>query len=251
MYESSTSQKRHSPTARIGTKLLKSRSVFRRSLSTMIEEPQSVSKLDVEAGIYYDHKTRLQDSAEISELPSITDVSNPDNEIFLLRHGVISNKNEVMNKDKLSSDFQHDKQNSRLESFGTKMEESTISMKSQIIEDPSEIEYTQCSSSPKVSKGDECHSLVILKSEGKGYSEENMELQTSPTGHCGWPSMAESSDQSEMFFEFSLSDLEAGRERDISNTSSLSNKSQPRGNSLQLISLSSALMPFGCAFSNV
>lgn len=82
-------------------------------------------------------------------------------------------------------------------------------MKSQFIGDPSEIEYTHFSSSPKVSEGDERHSLVILNSEGREDSEENMEIRTSPTGHCGWPSIAESSHWSEMFFEFPLSDLEA------------------------------------------
>jgi len=68
-----------------------------------------------------------------------------------------------MKKDQLSSNFQHDKQNSILDSFATKTEENTISMKRQIIGDPSESEYTQFSS-PKVYKGYELHSSVIFNS---------------------------------------------------------------------------------------
>lgn len=209
------------------TKLLKPRSLFKRKLDTMNEESQSISMPDGETGIYSDCKTRLQASTEISKLPPIIDVPNPDNEIFLLRDTVLSIKLEVMNKDQSSSYFQHDKQKSTLEYFATNLEESTISMKRQIIGDPSESDYTQFSST-KVSEGDELHSRVILNSEGRGYFAENMELLTSPTGNCQWPSMAEISNQDEMFFKLSISDVEAGKERDISNSSATSNKSQHR-----------------------
>lgn len=198
--ENSTYEKRHSPTAPIETQLLKSISEVRRNFSTTNEESKSVSMLDVEARVYSsDHKPKLQASAETLQLPSIPNVSIPDDETSVLqRHDVLSNKNEIMSKDQSRSDFQHDKQNS----FGTKMEENTISMKNKSIEDPSETEYTEISSSPKASEGEGRHSLVIPNSEGRGYSEENMELQTSPTGHCRGYS-------NESLFEISLEDLEA------------------------------------------
>lgn len=192
VHQSSTFGGIHSPTSHTEPKLIRSSSEFRRNLGIINEGSQSVSMLNVDAEIYSNNKTRSQASGEIAKLPSITNVSNRDNKPFTLRY-FLSKKKNVMHNDQSSSDSQHDEQNSMLKSFGTKVEENTISMKNQFAEEPSEIEYTKTSSSPKFSEGDERHSLVILNSEGRGYSEENMELKTSPAGHLEPPFMAESS----------------------------------------------------------
>lgn len=57
IYESSTFDKRYSPSAPTGITLLKSGSGFKINLSITNEESQFVSMLDIEIGVYYDHKT--------------------------------------------------------------------------------------------------------------------------------------------------------------------------------------------------
>lgn len=187
----------HSPTKPTGTSSFRTASEFKfkRNLSIANGGSQAQSTLDPDARVYSDIETRLEGSAEISKVPSMTDVPNPGNNRFIPKHEVISDDYEIISKDQSSLDFQPDKQNSRSMSFDIKIEAITISTKGQTIGDPSETGNARISLSPRVFEGNGLHSLAIQNSEGSGFPEENMELQASPTGNCRLPLAAESSEK--------------------------------------------------------